>query len=143
MTAHLNGEGLSLARSNRYIQVNRVSGDPVHWTGLAPKGSADHPDVGAVIVNDFGNIESFYFLVSRSGHLERRWKISPKLESMHPPGPVALGHLLMDDPAACSHPLHVAGGDHTAIAHAVAVLDCSRQHVGDGFDAAMGMPWKA
>src|SRR5215472_18135446 len=140
MTAHLDGKRLSLARSNRYIQVNGVGGDPVHWTGLAPKGSADHADVGTVIVNDFGNVESFHFLVSRRGHLERRWKIGPKLESMHPSRSVALGHLLMDDPAASGHPLHVAGGDYTAIAHAVAVLDRSRQHIGDGFDATMRMP---
>src|SRR5215472_12160675 len=62
---------------------------------------------------------------------------------MHPPGPVALGHFLMDDPAARGHPLHVAGSDYTSIAHAVAVLDRSCQHIGDGFDATMRMPWKA
>ena len=62
---------------------------------------------------------------------------------MHPARLVALRHLLMDDAAARRHPLHVARGDGAAVAHAVAVLDGSREHVGDGLDAAVRMPGKA
>src|SRR6516162_1934646 len=110
------------------------------WANLPSSLKMTAPRYQEVKALDIPEIESFHFLVSRRGHLERRWKIGPKLESMHPSRPVALGHLLMDDPAACSHPLHVARGDHTAIAHAVAVLDRSRQYIGDGFDATMRMP---
>src|SRR5580692_540580 len=49
----------------------------------------------------------------------------------------------MDDSTARRHPLHVTSGDGTLISHAVAVLHSSRQDVGDGFDAAMGMPGKS
>jgi hypothetical protein len=49
----------------------------------------------------------------------------------------------MNDAAACGHPLYVAGGDSTAIAHAVSVLDGSSEHIGDGLDATMRVPWKA
>ncbi len=62
---------------------------------------------------------------------------------MHPPGIVALGHLLMNDAAARRHPLDVAGPDRAMIAHAVAMLHRSRQNIGDGLDPAMRMPGKA
>ena len=56
------------------------------------------------------------------------------------PALIALGHLLVNDPAPGRHPLHVAGRDGAVIAHAVAVIHGSGQHVGDGLDAAMRMP---
>ena len=62
---------------------------------------------------------------------------------MHPARLVALGHLLVDDPAARRHPLDVAGGDGAVVAHAVAVLHGSGEDVGDGLDAAVGMPREA
>src|SRR5579864_6054071 len=49
----------------------------------------------------------------------------------------------MDDSAARRHPLHVTSGDGALIPHAVPVRHSSRQDVGDGFDAAVGMPGKA
>ena len=62
---------------------------------------------------------------------------------MHAAGVVALGHFLVDDAAAGRHPLDVAGGDGAVVAHAVAVLHGAGEDVGDGFDAAMGMPGEA
>ena len=59
------------------------------------------------------------------------------------PGVVALGHFLVDDAAARGHPLDVARGDGAAVAHAVAVLDGAGEDVGDGFDAAVGVPREA
>src|ERR1700688_1583438 len=49
----------------------------------------------------------------------------------------------MDDAATCGHPLHVAGCDRAAIAHAVAMFNGSGENVGDGFDAAVRVPWEA
>src|SRR6516225_10179618 len=46
----------------------------------------------------------------------------------------------MQDTAAGRHPLHVAGAEIAAIAEAVAVLDITGEHVGNGLDAAMRMP---
>jgi hypothetical protein len=46
----------------------------------------------------------------------------------------------MDDAAARRHPLNVAGRDGTAVAHAIAVLNSSRQDIRDGFDPAMRVP---
>ena len=56
---------------------------------------------------------------------------------------IALRHLLVQDAAAGGHPLHVAGTERTGVAEAVLVLDGSREHVGDGLDAAMRMPGEA
>src|SRR5262245_56402077 len=53
---------------------------------------------------------------------------------------VALRHLLMDDAAACGHPLHVAAAERAAIAETIAVLHGAREHVRDRFDSAMRMP---
>ena len=90
-----------------------------------------------------GNVGGLHFLITRRGHLQRGGKIGPQLEAVHAAGVVALGHFLVDDAAAGGHPLHVAGGDGAVVAHAVAVLDGSGEHVGDGLDAAMRMPGKA
>src|ERR1700732_2293423 len=59
---------------------------------------------------------------------------------MHPARKVSFGHLLMDDAAARRHPLNVAGRDGTAVAHAITVLNSSRQDIRDGFDPAMRVP---
>src|SRR5260370_19585190 len=61
---------------------------------------------------------------------------------MHAAGMIALRHFLMDDPAACRHPLHVASRDGPAIPHTVAVLYGSGQDICDGFDAAVRVPGK-
>src|SRR5436190_1373776 len=62
---------------------------------------------------------------------------------MHPPGLVTLRHLLMDNAAPRRHPLHIAGSDCAAIAHAVTMLDRSSQYISDGFNPAMRMPGEA
>ncbi len=54
-----------------------------------------------------------------------------QLEAMHPARKVSLKIPLMDDAAARSHPLNVAGRDGTAVAHAIAVLNSSRQDIRD------------
>src|ERR1700730_12617302 len=50
---------------------------------------------------------------------------------MHPARKVSFRHLLMDDAAARRHPLNVAGRDGTAVAHAIAVLNSSRQDIAE------------
>src|SRR3979411_535733 len=55
---------------------------------------------------------------------------------MHPARKVSFRHLLMDDAAARRHPLNVAGRDGTAVTHAIAMLNSSRQDIRDGFDPA-------
>ena len=62
---------------------------------------------------------------------------------MHASALIAFGHLLMDDAAPGRHPLNVAGCDGALVAHAVAMIDGSGQHVRNGLDAAMRMPGKA
>src|ERR1700757_2813793 len=49
----------------------------------------------------------------------------------------------MDNAAAGRHPLDIASGDRSVIAHAVAVFDRSGKYVGDGFYASMGVPGKS
>ena len=62
---------------------------------------------------------------------------------MHAARRVALGHFLVNDAAARGHPLHVAGGDGAVVAHAVAMLHGSGEHVGNRLDAAVRMPRKS
>src|SRR6266404_4255440 len=62
---------------------------------------------------------------------------------MHPARSVALWHLLMDDAAAGGHPLHIAGGNGAAVAHAVPMFDSAGEDVGDGFNSPVRMPWEA
>ena len=62
---------------------------------------------------------------------------------MHPARFISLGHLLVDNPAAGRHPLDIPGGDGAFVSQAVPVLDASGQHIGDGLDAAVGVPREA
>ena len=61
---------------------------------------------------------------------------------MHASFRIALRHFLMKNSASGGHPLHVAGAQGSAIPQAVAVVHRSPQDIGDGFDAAMGVPGK-
>ena len=61
---------------------------------------------------------------------------------MHPPMRIPFRHLLVQDAAAGRHPLHVAGAEAAAIAQAVAVIHRACEHVRDGLDAAVRMPWE-
>ena len=99
--------------------------------------------VGAVVVGDVGDFGRFDFLIVGGGHFERGREIGPELEAVHAAGLVAFGHFLVDDAAAGGHPLDVAGVDGAVVAHAVAVFDVAGEDVGDGFDAAMGVPGEA
>jgi hypothetical protein len=56
---------------------------------------------------------------------------------------VALRHLLVQDSAPGSHPLHVPGAQGAAVSQTVAVIDAARQHIGDGLDAPVRMPGKS
>ena len=55
---------------------------------------------------------------------------------------VPAGHLLMQDAGPGGHPLHIARAQRAGVAEAIAMLDGAFQHIGDGLDAAMGVPWK-
>src|SRR5678816_4809525 len=59
---------------------------------------------------------------------------------MHSPDSIALRHLLMDDSAPRSHPLHIASANDATVSQAVAMFDCSRQHISDRLDPSMRMP---
>ncbi len=143
MASGLDRQSLPLARRHRYIQVDRVGGNAIHGAALSPKISADDPNVGTVVVRDLRDVRSFHLLVARRCHFERRRKVGPQLEAVHPARLVALGHLLVYDPAPRRHPLHIARADDAAIPHAVAVLHGSSQDVGNRLDPTMWMPWEA
>ncbi len=48
----------------------------------------------------------------------------------------------MENSAPGRHPLDVAGSNRAAVSQAVAMLDGACEHIRDGLDAAMRMPWK-
>src|SRR5579863_4572885 len=62
---------------------------------------------------------------------------------MHPAVLIALGHLLMDNPTSCSHPLDIARSDRAMVSHAVAVLNRSGEDIGNSLDSSVWVPWKA
>src|SRR5207249_12124368 len=59
---------------------------------------------------------------------------------MHAPPWVPARHLLMEDPAARGHPLHVTRSESALVSEAVAVVDGPREDVRDRFDPPMGVP---
>ncbi len=143
MARGFDGQRLPTAGRHRDIQVHRVGGDPIHRAGGSPEVSADDAHMDSVVVRDLRDVGGFHLLVARRRHFERGGKVGPQLEPVHFARCVALGHLLVDNPAPRRHPLHVAGGDGAAIAHAVAVLHGSGEHIGDGLDPAVRVPREA
>ncbi len=78
--------------------------------------------------------------VGRVCHFVLLGKIDPQLGAEHQLA--GLGHLLMDDAAACGHPLAASIVDRALVAHAVPVLDLPFDKVGDRFYATVGVPGK-
>jgi hypothetical protein len=61
---------------------------------------------------------------------------------VHPATRVSLRHFLVEDAASGRHPLHVSGPEAPAVAQTVAVINRPGQHIRDGLDAPMRVPWK-
>jgi hypothetical protein len=146
------GEGVAAAgdrdpaahtRRHRDVEVGGLAGDAVDGPGRTPEAAADNPCDGAIVLADHRYRRGLDLLIARGGHLVLPREIEPQLEAVHPAGGVAAGHLLVDDPRSGGHPLHVAGGDRSLVAEAVAVVDLAGEDVGHRLDAAVGMPWEA
>ncbi len=143
MARRLDAEGLPPPGRHPHVEVARLGRDPVDRSAT-PQNS---PQITRALVPSSsvtsGMCRCRHVLVARRRHLERGREVRPELEPVHPPGPVALRHLLVEDAAPGGHPLHVAGPERAPVAQAVAVLDRAREHVRDGLDAAVRVPGKA
>ena len=62
---------------------------------------------------------------------------------MHPALLITFRHLLVQNAAACRHPLHISGGHLALVAETVAMFDRAGKHIGDCLDTAVGMPWES
>src|SRR5262249_6842676 len=118
----LDREPLPATRRHRDIEVARVGRDPLDRSALPPELAADDAHARAIIVGAFRDRARPNVLVTRIRHLERRWEVGPELKAVHAASLVALRHLLMEDPAAGGHPLHVSRGHPALIAETIAVL---------------------
>src|SRR5262245_54468265 len=143
MTRSLDGDRLLPAGRHRHVEIARIGRDALDRSLLPPEVADDHTHPRPVIINDLGNVAGGDVLVARPGHLQRRREIRPELKAVHAAALVALRHLLVQDAAARSHPLHVARAERPAVAEAVTVRHLAREHVGDRLDAAVRMPRKA
>jgi hypothetical protein len=61
---------------------------------------------------------------------------------MHPPPGIAVRHLLVENPAACRHPLYIAGPERPCVAKAVAMVNGPGKDVRNCLNPSMRMPWK-
>src|SRR6266571_3499796 len=136
----LDRQRLALARRDPHVEIARVRRHPFDRTGFPPKAAADHADARAVVVGHLGDVAARDVLVARARHLQGRRQVGPELEAVHASPRVAARHLLMEDPAARGHPLHVTRSQGALVTEAVTVVHRPREHVGDGFDPTMGVP---
>jgi len=132
------GEGATGGQGN--VEVFGVGADAGDRADGIADPAADDLDGGAGCHLNLGDFFWRDPSVAGRAHLFPGREIKPQLKAVHRPVCIALRHLLMDNAAARRHPLHVAAGDDAAVAQAVAVLDLAFQHIGDGLDAAVGMP---
>ena len=122
------------------VDVFRLDHDILRRSLLSLHFTADHPDLDAIFKRHLRDLGVLDVPIAGIHHLMGLWQVSPQLEAVHASFRVAFGHFLMDDAAAGGHPLDVAFVDHPLVAQAVSVFNLAAQHIGDGFDAAMGMP---
>ena len=80
--------------------------------------------------------------VTGGHHLLGGWEVEPELEGLIP-FRAGVEHFFVEDAAAGGHPLRVAAADGVFVAQAVFVGHLAAVDDGEGFDAAMGMTWKA
>ena len=59
---------------------------------------------------------------------------------MHPAVRISFRHLLVHNPASCSHPLHIAGRKCAFVAQTVAMIDRSGKYIRNGFYSTVRMP---
>ena len=139
----LDFETLPLARRHRDIKIVGIGSYSFHRPPFTPEFAANHAHASAVIVGDLRDRTGRNILVAWVGHLQRRGQVRPQLEAVHAPFCVALWHLLVQNAAAGGHPLHVSGSHFAFVAQAVAMLDRSGQHVRDGLNSTVRMPWES
>src|SRR5258708_14346229 len=142
MPGGLDRQRLAAAWRHRHVKIARLSGDAVHGAAFAPELPANNARPGRVVSADVGNLRRRNILVSGRRHLEPRWQVCPQLEAVHPATRVSLRHFLVEDAASGRHPLHVSGPEAPAVAQTVAVINRPGQHIRDGLDAPMRVPWK-
>src|ERR1700722_17268351 len=69
MAGGFDGGRFSLSRRDRHVQIDWVGGNSIDGAGLAPEGSADDANVGAVVIGDLRDVASFHFLITGRRHL--------------------------------------------------------------------------
>jgi hypothetical protein len=113
-------------------------------SSVAVDVSGDDPDqCPAVRRGEQGHVTGFEPLVSGFDHLVGGGKVHPQLEAVEE---AAGGHQRfwwgfdVEDAAPGGHPLGGSVGDDTAAAMGVLVEEGAVDHVGDGLEAAMGVP---
>src|SRR5258706_8460083 len=117
-------------RARRALRIPELARDHAYGARLA--GEADGREIG-------GDQP----LVLRRGHLQPGGQVDPELQNFE--GPAAARErraveLLVEQPRAGRHPLHVAGSDAALVARGVAMVDFAVVDHRDGFEAAVRMP---
>src|SRR5262249_17011935 len=142
MPRGLDGERFAAAWRHRNVKIARIGRDTVHRAAFAPKLPANDAHAGPVVIADVGNLGCRDILVARRRHFEARWPVRPQLEAVHPAARISLRHLLVEYAASSRHPLYVSGPKGPSVAQTVAVIHSAGQHIRDGLDAPMRVPWK-
>ena len=110
---------------------------------VAQRAGDDRHDGATVGRADQGGAVAGQVLVAGGDHLLGGREVDPQLHAVEQPagGDHVLGRALdVQQPRAGGHPLGVAGAQHAATALAVAVLELAVDEVGDGLEAAVGVP---
>src|SRR5262245_20204703 len=108
------------SRGKLHVHVKRRGGDVLNWPTDAVHCPGDDADPDPIFFIS-GNRGGRHFLIARLGHFEVRGEVDPQLKTIDRSVLAAPGHLLMQDTATGTHPLHIAGADQTLVAEAVAM----------------------
>ena len=106
----------------------------------------DPQERAAVVRGEQRDVARADVLVAGGNPLLRGGEVHPQLEAVEQAATrdeLLRRALDVQDARPGGHPLRVAVGDQPAATVGVLVLEGAVDHVGDGFEAAMRMPWRA
>ena len=89
------------------IKILWIDGDILHRSPEFADLTAEDSYPDPISQDQFWNLTAGDIAISRVAHLLAGRQVAPELESVHASVPVAFWHFLMNDTAACSHPLDI------------------------------------
>ena len=130
------------ARRDLDVEIHRLGLAAADRPGDAVHRAGERSHHRAAVELHARHLLRLHVAVARVAHLVFLGEVQPKLEAVDEPL-LLFGHLRVDDPSSCRHPLRAARSEQTFVAFVVLVPEFTGDHVRHRLEAAMRMIRKA